>query len=56
MATKIALVQAERATFGLGPALAALHLARSTWYYRQTAPVPYVTRIERQRSSGPRVP
>jgi hypothetical protein len=31
-------------TFGLGPALAAVGLARSTWYYRQQAGRPYAER------------
>jgi transposase InsO family protein len=41
---KVALVASVRRTFGLRPALAAVGLARATWYYRQRAVVPYATR------------
>lgn len=44
MATKVALVQGVRRACGLGPALAAVGLARSTWYYRQQAPHSYAVR------------
>lgn len=44
MAAKVQLVAATRATFGLGPALAAVELARSTWYYRLEHPEPYAAR------------
>ncbi len=44
MATKVALVQGVRRASGLAPALAAVGLARSTWYYRQQVPVSYPAR------------
>jgi putative transposase len=40
---KVALVRQVRGTWGLGPALSALGLARSTWHYRQHV-VPYELR------------
>lgn len=43
IAAKVALVRQVRGTFGLGPALSALGLARSTWHYRQHV-VPYELR------------
>ncbi len=55
MAAKVALVQSVRAVFGVGPALAALQLARSTWYYRQTAPVPYAARYAALRAPLERI-
>jgi putative transposase len=44
VARKVALVQGVRRACGLGPALAAVGLARSTWYYRQQAPPSYAVR------------
>lgn len=44
MAAKVALVQEAQGAFGLGPALAAVGLARSTWYYRGRHPEPYAAR------------
>ncbi|HEX2712883.1 MAG TPA: IS3 family transposase [Candidatus Acidoferrales bacterium] len=41
---KVALVRQTRSAFGLAPALAAVGLARSTWYYRQQRPEPYAAR------------
>lgn len=55
MATKVALVRSVRLAFGVGPALAALQLARSTWYYRQTVPVPYATRYAALRAPLERI-
>ncbi len=44
MATKVQLVERGRAVAGLTPALRALGLPRSTWYYRAQHPQPYEER------------
>jgi putative transposase len=44
VAAKVELVRQVRGAFGLGPALAAVELARATWYYRQQRPEPYAAR------------
>jgi putative transposase len=41
---KVELARAVRGEFGLTPALAALELARSTWYHRVQHPHPYAER------------
>lgn len=55
MATKVGLVRGVQRRFGLGPALAAVGLARSTWYYRQRKPVPYATRYAALRGPLERI-
>jgi putative transposase len=44
VATKVQLVQQVQADVGLGPALRAVGLARSTWYYRVSHGQPYEAR------------
>lgn len=55
MATKVALVQGVVRTFGLGPALAAVGLARSTWYYQGQARPAYAERYARLRAPLERI-
>ncbi|MGE5287803.1 MAG: integrase core domain-containing protein [Micromonosporaceae bacterium] len=55
MATKVTLVQDVRRAFGLGPALAAVGLARSTWYAHQHASPPYAVRYAALRAPLERI-
>ena len=55
MAVKVRLVEGVRRSFGLGPALAAVGLARSTWYYRQQESVPYAARYADLRAPLERI-
>jgi putative transposase len=49
VAAKVTLVHQTQRAFGLGPALTAVGLARSTWYYRRARPEPYAARYARLR-------
>jgi hypothetical protein len=44
MGQKVALVEAVRETHGLAPALAAVDLPKSTWYYHRNHKVAYERR------------
>jgi transposase InsO family protein len=55
VATKVALVRGVQRTFGLGPALAAVGLARSTWYYRRREGVSYAGRYAALRAPLERI-
>lgn len=55
MATKVTLVQDVRRAFGLGAALAAVGLARSTWYAHQHASPPYALRYAALRAPLERI-
>jgi putative transposase len=55
VATKVALVRGVVGTFGLGPALAAVGLARSTWYYQGQARPAYAERYARLRAPLERI-
>jgi putative transposase len=55
VAAKVALVRQVRSTGALGPALAAVGLARSTWYYRVEHPEPYATRYAALRGPLERI-
>jgi putative transposase len=55
VATKVSVVQGVRRTFGLGPALAAIGLARSTWYARQQDRVSYAGRYAALRAPLERI-
>jgi hypothetical protein len=56
VARKVALVQSVRRGWGLGPALAAVGLARATWYYhRQQAPECYAARHAHLRAPLERI-
>ena len=55
MATKVALVQGVQGTVELGAALAAVGLARSTWYYRQQERVSYAERYAALRTPLERI-
>lgn len=55
MATKVALVRGVQRPFGLGPALATIGLARSTWYHHQRKRVPYAARYATLRAPLERI-
>jgi len=55
VAAKVALVRGVQRKFGLGPALAALGLARSTWYSRQQQRSSYAERYATLRAPLERI-
>ena len=55
MSAKVCLVEGVRRAFGLGPVLAAVGLARSTWYYRRQKSVSYAARYSGLRAPLERI-